>query len=100
MRAAALAYKLGCLASELGKPEKEEEKWLTWSVNAILVAVIQAPASSGMDKVARIPSAPPGAGKMFVVAQDMRLPLWARNHDIAAPFEALGTFYSEHGKRS
>jgi len=30
----------------------------------------------------------------------MRLPLWARNHDIAAPFEALGTFYSEHGKRS
>lgn len=100
MRAAALAYKLGSMASELGKPEKEEEQWLTWSVNAILVAVMELPAGSGMETVARIPSSPPGAGGMFVVAQDMGLPSWARNHNIAAPFESLGTFYSKHGKRS
>lgn len=100
MRAAALAYKLGCLAPELGKSKEEEEKWLTWSVNAILVAVMEAPAGSGMDKVARIPPSLPNDGKMFVMAQDMRLPLWARDHDIAAPFETLGTFYSKQGKTS
>jgi hypothetical protein len=99
MRVAALAYKLGCLAPELGKHE-EEEKWLTCSVNAILVAVIEAPAGSGMNKVVRIPSAPSDSGKMFVMAQDMGLPSWARDHDIAAPFERLGTFYSKHGKMS
>jgi hypothetical protein len=100
MRAAALAYKLGCLASELGKPEEEEEKWLTWSVNAILVTAMEAPAGSGMKEVARIPPSPPNGGKMFVMAQDMRLPSWSRNHDISVPFEALGTFYSKQGKIS
>ena len=92
MRAAALAYKLGRMASELKKPEEEEEKWLTWSVNAILMAVMEAPA--GSEKVA------PRTKKLHVMAADMRLPLWARDHDIAAPFEALGNFYSVRGNSS
>jgi hypothetical protein len=92
MRAAALAHKLGGLASKLRKPEEEEEKWLTWSVNAILMAVMKAPA--GSEKVA------PHANRLQIMGADMRLPSWARNHDIAAPFAALGNFYSERGNNS
>lgn len=104
MRAAALAYKLGCMAPELGKPE-EEEKWLTCAVNAILMAVMEAPAGSGVEKVVRVPSFTSGgepnkAGNLYVIAQDLRLPAWSRMHDLAAPFEALGTFYLKHGNRA
>ena len=87
MRAAALSHKLGALAKELKKPEEEEEKWLTWSVNAILMAM-QAPA--GSEKVA-----PPVTWKLRFMWKDMGLPDWAKEHDIAAPFEALGTFYAD-----
>ena len=95
MRTAALAYKLGCMAPELGKPDEEEEKWLTWAVNAILVAVIQPPAGSGMDKV--VSASDDKAGNLHVIAQDLRLPVWSKMHDLAAPFEALGTFYTKQG---
>lgn len=87
MRAAALAHKLGGIASELKKPEKEEEKWLVWSVNAIIMAVMEVPA--GSEKVG-----PPTKG-LRVMETYMHLPSWARDHNIAAPFEALGTFYSD-----
>lgn len=93
MRAAALSHKLGCLASELKKPEEEEEKWLTWSVNAILMAVMEAPA--GSEGVV-----PPRTGNLRLMGGDMGLPSWAKDHDIAAPFEALGTFYSDRGNSS
>jgi hypothetical protein len=89
MRAAALAHKLGGLASELKKPEEEEEKYLTWSVNAILMAVMEAPA--GSNKV------PPNNKRLHLMGGDMRLPSWARVHDISVPFEALGKFYEERG---
>ena len=92
MRAAALAYKLGGLASELRKPDKEEEKWLTWAVNAIITAVIEVPA--GSEKV------PQRAKNLQFMAADLGLPSWAKNHDIAAPFEALGDFYSQRGNTS
>ena len=88
MRAAALAHKLGCMASELKKPEEEEEKWLVWSVNAILMAVMEAPA--GSKKI---------APRLKIVAADMRLPSWAKDHDISVPFERLGRFYSDRGSR-
>jgi hypothetical protein len=89
MRAAALAYKLGGMAPELGKPDKEQEKWLTSSVNAVSVAALEAPA--GSDKAEKIPS----ARRLHIMGSDMRLPDWAKNHSIAAPFEALGSFYSK-----
>lgn len=89
MRAAALAHKLGSLASELKKPE--EEKYLTWSVNAILMAVMEAPAGSKI---------PPNNKRLHLMGADMRLPSWARVHDISAPFEALGTFYADRGNNS
>ena len=90
MRAAALSHRLSLLAYELKKPEEEEEKWLTWSVNAILLAVMEAPA--GAEKVA-----PPITWKLNILGADMDLPHWAKEHDIAAPFEALGTFYADRG---
>ena len=92
MRAAALSHKLGSLASELKKPEEEEEKWLTWSVNAIMMAVMEVPA--GSQKIER------RAKKLHIMGGDMRLPSWARDHDIAAPFQALGKFHSDRGNRS
>jgi hypothetical protein len=93
MRAAALSHRLGRLAQELKKPEEEEEKWLTWSVNAILMAVMEAPA--GSEKVA-----PPSSRKLNIMGGDMGLPSWARDHDIATPFEDLGTFYANRGNSS
>jgi hypothetical protein len=97
MRAAALSHKLGGLASELKKPDEEEEKWLVWSVNAILKAVMEVPA--GSEKV--VPPSPPAAAKkLHIMGGDMGLPSWARDHDIAAPFEALGTFYTNHGNNA
>jgi len=73
----------------LGKPDKEQEKWLTSSVNAVSVAALEAPA--GSDKAEKIPS----ARRLHIMGSDMRLPDWAKNHSIAAPFEALGSFYSK-----
>ena len=92
MRAAALSHRLGHLASELKKPEEEEEKWLTWSVNAILMAVMKAPSGSKI--------VPERTGNLLMMGGDMGLPPWARDHDIAAPFEALGTFYADRGNSS
>lgn len=97
MRAVAIAYKLGCMASELGKPDEEEEKWLTWAVTGILKAVMEAPAGSGAEMA---PVEPNKAGNLYIMARDLRLPLWSRVHDLAAPFEALGTFYSKQGKNA
>lgn len=92
MRAAALCHKLGGMASELKKPEEEEQRWLNWSVNAILMAVMNAPA--GSEKI----SSP--TKTLHIMGSDMRLPSWAKEHDIAAPFEALGSFYAERGINS
>ncbi|KAF8808729.1 hypothetical protein BYT27DRAFT_7188693 [Phlegmacium glaucopus] len=91
MRAIAIAYKLGCMASELGKPDEEEEEWLTWAVTAILKVVMKVPAGSGEHTKAE---------NLYVMSQDLPLPVWSRVHDLAAPFEALGTFYLKRGNRA
>lgn len=101
MRAAAIAYKLGCMAPELGKPDKEEEKWLNWAVNATLMAMMEAPADSETEK--QLPSATTDGERNKpekIMAQDLRLPAWSKMHNLAAPFEALGTFYSKYGNRT
>lgn len=92
LRAAALSHRLGYLASELKKPEKEEEKWLVWSVNAIIMTVMEAPA--GEEKVT------PRGKNLHIMGGDMRLPSWATDHDFAAPFAALGSFYADRGNSS
>lgn len=83
--------------SELGKPEEEEEKWLLCSVDAIFTVVTEVPA--GLE-AAQILSRPPRVKKLNIMAADMRLPLWASDHDLAAPFEALGTLYKNRPAES
>ena len=96
IRIAALAYKLSSMASELGKPEEEEEKWLLCSVDAIYTVLIEEMEGS---EAAQIPR-PPRAKKLNIMATDMRLPSWASHHDLAAPFEVLGTMYKNRPRES
>ena len=32
------------------------------------------------------------------IVEELKLPTWVLKHDLAAPFEALGSFYSRTGK--
>jgi hypothetical protein len=96
MRAVAVAYKLGELAEALDKPYEEQEKWLVWSVEAILRTVLGAPPLASADTVQ---TATPGGAQgpnVKVLVEQLGLPLWTLSHDLAAPFEALGSFYAKH----
>ena len=84
IRALSIAYKLGELANTLNKPLAEEEKWLTLSVEALLSIM---PQVSGQHKV-----------ELRKTLEELELPSWAMLNDFAAPFEALGSFYSRTGK--
>jgi len=92
MRAVALAYKLGELGESLEKSKEDTEKWLTFAVETVLKHVLQVSPST------------PSAGTLneeadnLVLVTELGLPDWVSTVDIAAPFEALGTFYSRAGK--
>ncbi|KXN89334.1 hypothetical protein AN958_05832 [Leucoagaricus sp. SymC.cos] len=89
MRAVALAYKLGDLGTSLEKPKEEVEKWLTFAVETVLKHVLEMPAlTKGADEEA----------DNQVIIAELGLPDWVSTVDIAAPFEALGTFYSKAGQ--
>ncbi|KAF6764144.1 hypothetical protein DFP72DRAFT_870869 [Ephemerocybe angulata] len=90
MRAVAIAYKLGELAHALGKPKEEEEKWLVYSVESVLKDVMGSSEADFEPKE--------GAAQLKELMETLRTPRWAVKHDIAAPFEALGAFYSREGK--
>jgi len=86
IRAISIAYKLGELSHELQKSLAEEEKWLVWSVEALLKTVLQgSPAGSS------------SISDMSDLVGELGLPSWAMLHDFAAPFEALGSFYARRG---
>lgn len=91
MRAVALAYKLGELCEVLEKPKEEEEKWLTFAVETVLKNVLEVPALEAT-------RTSHGEGDNHVIIAELGLPDWVSTVDIAAPFEALGTFYSRAGK--
>ena len=94
MRAVALSHKLGEMAEELGKPKEEEEQWLVWSVETVL-----------RDIMGSAPAVIESAAKMtekdkenaVLIVDELKLPKWVVKHDLAAPFEALGSFYSRAG---
>lgn len=98
MRAVALSYKLAELAQNLGKPQ-EEEKWLVWGVEATLRTVLDAPPMAAVDVLTvrqghwEIVEGP----RSKVLVEQLGLPSWTTQLDIAAPFEALGTFYAKSG---
>lgn len=93
LRGVAIAHKLGELAEELHKPEEEEEKWLVYSVETVLRDIMGATPAATV-------SIEKGEGKeeLSDLMGHLKLPVWATSHDIAAPFEALATFYSKAGK--
>ncbi|KAF8963306.1 hypothetical protein BDZ97DRAFT_1732228 [Flammula alnicola] len=95
MRAVALSYKLGQLAHDLNKPPVEEERWLVWAVEAILRAVMDVP-PMGSAEVVRVNGAAQGSNVKVLVEQ-LGLPEWSAGHDLAAPFEALASFYARVG---
>ncbi|KAJ2925252.1 hypothetical protein H1R20_g11828, partial [Candolleomyces eurysporus] len=97
MRAVSIAYKLGELAQTLNKPKEEEEKWLVYSVETVLKDVMKAPVAAEVvvtDKDMKRQEIARG------IVEELKLPSWVLKHDLAAPFEALGSFYSRTGKVS
>ncbi|KJA26587.1 hypothetical protein HYPSUDRAFT_279435 [Hypholoma sublateritium FD-334 SS-4] len=90
-RTVALAYRLGELANKLSMP-KEEEKWLVVSVEALL-RLLNAPPPLGALSV------PPEKNSKHTRAliKQLGLPVMFYQHNIAAPFEALGSFYARTG---
>lgn len=92
MRAVAISFKLGELAELLKKPREEEEKWLTYSVETVLKDVMSVAevVVNGQDSA--------HTEEMKTMVETLKLPKWASKHDLAAPFEALGSFYSDEGK--
>ncbi|KIM39870.1 hypothetical protein M413DRAFT_186178 [Hebeloma cylindrosporum] len=99
MRSVALAYKLGEMAHKLQKAPEEEEKWLVWSVEAILRTVLDAPPVAAAEVVQRVNPGTANQGpNITVLVEQLGLPAWTIEHDLAAPFEALGSFYAKVGK--
>lgn len=100
MRSVALAYKLGEIAHKIHKPPEEEEKWLVWSVEAILRTVLDAPPVAAAEVVHKVSSGPTSnqGPNITALVEQLGLPAWTIEHDIAAPFEALGAFYAKVGR--
>jgi hypothetical protein len=92
MRAVALAYKLGELGGSIEKPKEDTEKWLTFAVETVLKHVLEVSPSNS------VAGTPHEEGDNMVIIAELGLPDWVSSVDIAAPFEALGTFYSRAGK--
>lgn len=91
-RTIALAYRLGELANKLNRPE-EEEKWLVVSVEALL-RLLNAPPPPGA-----LPVPPEKHSKHSqAMIKQLGTPFIFYQHNIAAPFEALGSFYARTGK--
>lgn len=115
MRQVSIAHKLGEMAETFGFGEAEEEKWLTWSVER-LVKVIkehEAVLRSGSDRKyiegrgQEKPRTETGEvteeiqnldDESGILLADLDLPEWVTKTNLSAPLEALGTFYSRHGK--
>jgi hypothetical protein len=92
MRAVSLAYKLGELGEGLEKPKEEQEKWLTFAVETLLQNVLKViPTTNGQ-------GTPHEEADSLIIISELGLPDWVSTVDVAAPFEALGTFYSKAGK--
>lgn len=93
LRGVAIAHKLGELAEQLHKPE-EEEKWLVYSVETVLRDIMGASPAA----VVSVERGTAEGKELSDLMGHLNLPVWATSHDLAAPFEALASFYSKVGK--
>ncbi|GLB42037.1 putative tpr domain-containing protein [Lyophyllum shimeji] len=98
LRAVSISYKLAEMAAAMSMPE-DEEKHLVWAVEAILKNVMRLGEKlERPEQAAKIESALPPDSDTGVMITELALPKWATKTDVAAPLEALGTFYAKAGR--
>ncbi|KAG6918410.1 hypothetical protein DXG01_014815 [Tephrocybe rancida] len=98
LRAIAISYKLGEMAAEMDRVE-DEERHLVWAVEAILKSVFRLGEQTDSNHVpeAVITSVPREPSTQTMLSE-LSLPAWVTKTDVAAPLEALGTFYAQAGR--
>lgn len=89
MRVAAMAHKLGLMAESYSRPQKEEEKWLTWAVERTLKDIRHIDERSGLST--------PGPG-IIQPLHELELPDWAARSDLLVFLKSLGEFHARTGK--
>ncbi|KAG6808830.1 hypothetical protein H0H92_002744 [Tricholoma furcatifolium] len=98
LRAIAISYKLGEMASEMQKRE-DEERHLVWAVEAILKSIFRlGEREENTNHIPETVSSLPHDPNTRTMISELSLPEWATKTDIAAPLEALGAFYAEAGR--
>jgi hypothetical protein len=101
MRQASIAHKLGEMAEMYKFGEDEEEKWLTWAVEKLLLIVrdhgVSLSGGSSGEKTGN-QAQEKQEEEVQVVLADLNLPEWVTKTDLGAPLEALGSFYARQGK--
>jgi len=91
MRFAAMAHKLGLMAEMHSRPQKEEEKWLTWAVERALKDIRHANEASD-----RSTSGPDVSQSLH----ELELPDWVARSDLLVLLESLGEFHARTNKTS
>lgn len=85
MRLAAMAHKLGLMAESYSRPQKDQEKWLTWAVERTLKDIRHVNESSG-----RSPPGPDASQPLH----ELELPDWVAQSDLLVLLESLGEFHA------
>ena len=86
MRLAAMAHKLGLMAETYSRPQKEEEKWLTWAVERTLKDIRH------IDKTSDRSTSGSGASQPL---HELELPNWVAQSDLLVLLESLGEFHAK-----
>ena len=89
MRLAAMAHKLGLMAENYSRPQKEQEKWLTWAVERTLKDIRHAQESSDRS------TSGPGATQPL---HELELPGWVARSDLLVFLKSLGEFHARTNK--
>lgn len=86
MRLAAMAHKLGLMAETYSRPQKEEEKWLTWAVERTLKDIRHINETSDLSTTGSGASQP---------LHELELPDWVTRSDLLILLESLGEFHAK-----
>lgn len=89
MRLAAMAHKLGLMAESYSRPQKDQEKWLTWAVERTLKDIRRVNESSGRSAPGPDTSQP---------LHELELPDWVSRSDLLVLLESLGEFHARTNK--
>ncbi|TDL22769.1 hypothetical protein BD410DRAFT_839470 [Rickenella mellea] len=95
VRSIALAQKLGEMAYEYGQPQEEEEKWLSYAAEEVfrILADMNLLVRRNGDEDHDVAVSMDEGNDTELV-----LPPWAMKANLAAPIEALGSFYVRQDK--